>query len=312
MLIVVPATVLAVASSAFAEGERCCQVSIDDLPAQFPGGGDPTPFTVHLVNQSQEVLRYVDVSFLIQAEGLVGDLVDLQRQRTPGGPRDVGTFTQRGAHSGAVTATEQIDFGALALQPGGELNITYQLSFSKKLPSAALTLSMQVQPRRDRRGVTSAGPYRSSIVAAGQQTPTQPASTPTVSDFPATTDGTAPIDQSPLSGAGSPGGGGSMIWLAYTIGALLLLGGIGVIGTLVWRRGPQRVQTDQDEPQQHGELAYPHAPTQVIGHEVSRQAGHPGVYGTPSAHMAPTAQYPIAQNPYADPDQARADPAGGR
>ncbi|MFF0372636.1 hypothetical protein [Micromonospora sp. NPDC005087] len=270
---------------------------------------------MHLVNQSQEILRYVDVSFLLQADGLVGDLVDLQRQRTPGGRHDVGTFTQRGVHSGAVTATEQIDFGLLALPPGGGLNITYQLSFTKKLPSTALTLSMQVQPRRDRRGVSSAGPYQSSIVAAGQPTQTQPASTPTssptVSDSLAPTDGTAPIDQSPLAGAGSSGGGGSLIWLAYTIGALLLLGGIGVIGTLVWRRGPQRVETDWDEPQQYGEPAYPHAPTQIGGYEVPRQAGNPGVYGTPGLHTAPNAQYPIAQDPYADPDQAWVDPLCG-
>ncbi|WP_406081203.1 hypothetical protein [Micromonospora sp. NBC_00858] len=321
LLIAVPATVLTVASPAFAEGEGCCQVSIDNLPAQFPGGGDPTPFTVHLVNQSQEILRYVDVSFLLQADGLVGDLVDLQRRRMPGGLHDVGTFTQRGVHSGAVTATEQIDFGVLAVPPGGGLNITYQLSFSKKLPSTALTLSMQVQPRRDRRGVRSAGPYESSIVAAGQPTQTQPASTPTssptVSDSLASTDGTAPIEQSPLAGAGSSGGDGSLIWLAYTIGALLSLGGIGVIGTLVWRRGPQRVETDWDEPQQYGEPAYPHAPTQVAGDEVPRQAGSPGVYGTPGLHTAPTAQYPtaqypIAQDPYADPDQAWVDPAAGR
>jgi hypothetical protein len=311
-LIAMPATVLTLASPAFAEGDGCCQVSIDDLPAQFPGGGDPTPFTVHVINQSQEILHYLDVSFLLLADGLVGDLVHLQRQRTTGGPHDVGTFTQHGVHSGAVTATEQIDFGVLALPPGGALNITYQLSFSKKLPSTALTLSMQVQPRQDRRGVSSAGPYQSSIVAAGQPTQTQPASTPTVSDSPASADGTAPIDESPLAGAGSSGGGGSLVWLAYTIGALLLLGGIGVIATLVWRRGPQDVETDRHEPQQYGQPAYPHAPTQVAGHEVPRQAARPGEYGTPGLHTAPTAQYPIPQGPHADPDQTWVDPAAGR
>ncbi|MFE9694413.1 hypothetical protein [Micromonospora sp. NPDC005806] len=316
LLIAVPATLLTVASPASAESDGCCQVSIDNLPAQFPSGGDPTPFTVHVVNQSQEILRYLDVSFLLQADGLVGDLVDLQRQRISGGPHDVGTFTQRGVHSGAVTATEQIDFGVLALPPGGGLNITYQLSFNKKLPSIALTLSMQVQPRRDGKGVSSAGPYHTSIVAAGQPIRTQPASTPTpspmVSDSPISTDGTAPIDQSPLAGAGSSGGGGSLAWLAYTIGALLLLVGIGVIGTLVWRRGPLHAETDWDEPQRYGQPAYPHAPAQVAGYEVPRQAGSPGVYGTPGRHTAPTAQYPIPQDPYADLDQTWVDPAAGR
>ncbi|MET7397527.1 hypothetical protein ABZS66_28975 [Dactylosporangium sp. NPDC005572] len=299
LMIAVPATVLTMASPAFAEG-GCCQVSIDDLPAQFPAGGDPVPFTVHVVNQSQETLRYLDVSFLLQADGLVGDLVDLRRQRTPDKPRDVGTFTQRGVRSGAVTATEQIDFGALALPPGDGLDVTYQLSFSKKLPSTALTLSVQVRPRKDNTGVSAAGPYRSSIVPPGQQPPTQAGSTPTPSpagsDPSAPAGGTAPIGQSPLAGGGSPGGGGSLTWLTYTIGALLLLGGIGVIGLLVWRRGPQRVAADRDP-------TYPHVPT---------QPGSPGTYGTPGVHTAPTALYPIAQNPSTDPGQPWSGTAAGR
>jgi hypothetical protein len=311
-LIAVAAMVLMVASPGFAEGDGCCRVSIDNVPAQFPTGGEPTLFTVHVVNQSQEVLRYLDVSFLLQADGLVGDLVDLQRERIPGGPRDVGTFTQHGVHSGAVTATDLIDFGELAMPPGGGGNITYQLSFSTKVPSTTLALSVQVQPNRGANGVGSAGPYQSSIVAAGQPIQTQPASSPTVSDSPVTTDGTAPTDQSPLAGAGSSGGSGSLVWLAYTFGALLLLVGIGVIATLVWRRGPQRVTTDWAEPQQYGQPAYPHAPTQVAGYDLPSQAGGPGGYGTPGRHTAPTAQYPIAQDPHADPDQTWAGPAVGR
>jgi hypothetical protein len=310
LLMAVPVIVLTVASPAFAGGNGCCQVSIDNLPTQFPGGGDPTPFNVHVVNDSQEPLHYLDLSFLLQANGLVGDLVHLQRQRTPGGPHDVGTFTQRGAHSGAVTATDQIDLRALALAPGDGLTITYQLSFNKKVSSTTLTLSIQVQSRRDRAGVSSAGPYQSSIVAAGQPVQTQPASPPTVENSPTSTDGGAPIGQPPLDGAGSPGGG-SLIWLAYTIGALLLLAGIGVIGTLVWRRGPQRVGTDRDEPPQDRQPAYPQAPTRDATYAPS-QAGGPGEYGKPGLHTAPTAQYPIAQNPYADPDQAWVDPATDR
>jgi hypothetical protein len=42
------------------------------------------------------------------------------------------------------------------------------------------------------------------------------------------------------------------MWLAYTIGALLVLGGIALIGTLLWRRGPNGFATDGDEPQQYG------------------------------------------------------------
>jgi hypothetical protein len=280
LLIAVPASVFTETSPAFAKADGCCQVSIDNLPTQFPGGAT-TPFTVHLVNQSQESLRYLDVSFLLQADGLVGDLVRLQRLRTAADPHNVGTFTLRGVHSGAVTAAERIDLGMPALPPGAGLNLTYQLSFSKKLPSAALTLSMQVQPRRDGGGVSSAGPYQSSIVAAGQPIQTQPTSTPSqtpiASDSPESTDAAAPIDQSPLAGPGSSSGGGSLAWLTYTIGALLLLGGIGMIGMLVSRRGPQRVETDGNEPQEYRPPAYP----------------------------AP-------QDPYAGQDQTWFDPAAGR
>jgi hypothetical protein len=307
LLIAVPAMVTSPASAAI---NGCCQVSIDNLPAQFSAGGDPTPFTVRLTNQSRETLRYLDVSFLLKADGLVGSLVDLQRERVTGGPRDVGTSTQRGVRSGAVTAAEQIDLGALALPPGGELNVTYQLAFSKKTPGAALMISMQVKPRRDATGVSSAGPYQSSIVAAGQplQSPTP---SPLVSDPPVPADGTAP-GQSPLAGAGSSDGGSSLAWVTYTIGALLLLGGLGLIGMLVWRRGPQHAEVDEDDPQPSARPAYPHAPAQVAGYEAPTQAGSPGVYGTPVGHNPPTSQYPIPQDPYADPEQTWVDPATGR
>ncbi len=109
VLIAAPAAVLTASSAAFADGDRCCQVSVDNMPAQFQSGGDPQPFTLHVVNQTQQSLRNLNVSFVLQADGLVGDLVHLQRQRVLGGPHNVGTFTQHGVHSGVVTANDQID-----------------------------------------------------------------------------------------------------------------------------------------------------------------------------------------------------------
>jgi hypothetical protein len=304
LLAAVVATVLTPASPASAEAP-CCQVSIDNLPAQFTVGS-PTPFTVHVVNQTPERLRYLRVSFLFQAEGLVGDLVDLKRQRLSGGPHDVGTFTQHGVHSGAVTATELIDLGVLTMPPGGGVDITYQLWFSPKMPSTALTLSTAVQPRRDDKSVSSAGPYQASIVAVGEPLQTEsPTPSPIVSDTPA--EDTAAAGQSPLAGTASSGSGGSLTWLVYAIGALLLLGGVGMIGMLMWRRGPQRDDADEDEPQQYAQAAYPHAP----GYGAPRRAANPGVYGAPSHHTAPTAQYPIPQDPYTD-DPTWGDPPAGR
>lgn len=345
LLIAVPATVLTVASTAvltvaspaFAGGDRCCQVSIDNMPGQFRGGGDPQPFTLQVVNQTQETLRYLNVSFVLQANGLVGDLVHLQRQRVLGGPHSVGTFTQHGVQSGVVTADDQIDVGMPALPPGGGVNIQYQLTFNRKMPSTRLALSVQVQPKRSDGGVSSAGPYQSTIVAAGQSIQTQPDPTPTpsptapASDTPTAADatnvGAAPTDRSSLiGGSSSSGGGGSLMWLAYTIGALLLLGGIGVIGMLLWRRGPQRVESDGDEPQQYGQPTYPtqplggHPPTQITDYGMPRQAsGHAAstrvaraVYSVPGHHAAPTAQFPVPQDPFAHPDQTWVDPAAGR
>jgi hypothetical protein len=326
LFIAVPAAVLTAASAAFADGGRCCRVSIDNLPGQFYSGGNPQPFTLRVVNQTQQTLRRLNVSFVLQANGLVGDLVHLQRQRVIGGPHSVGTFTQHGVHSGAVTANDQIDFGTLALPPGGGVNIQYLLSFNKKMPGTGLAVSVQVLPRRTDGGVSSAGPYQSMIVAAGQPAQTQPDPTPTPSPTAAASEtaaaagttgvGAAPTDQSSLANGGSStGGGGALMWLAYTIGALLVLGGIAVIGTLAWRRGPNGVETFGDEKQQYGHPTYPtqplgrYTPTRVAEYGMPPQtSGHaaptrvvPVVYNAPGRHAAPTAQFPVPQEP---PDPA--------
>lgn len=296
LLITAPAAVF-MASPASAAGGQCCQVSIDNMPRQFHAGGDFTPFTLHVVNQEQEPLRYLNVSLILAARGLVGDLVHLQRQRAVGGPHNVGTFTQHGVHDGAVTANDQIDLEASALPPGGGINIEYQLSFSTKMPSAELALSVQVKPKHGNAGVSSAGPYPATIVASGQPIQTQPDPTPsptaTPDDPPSTTGlGAEPTNQSSLVGDSSSDHSGSLTWLAYTMGALLLLGGIGLVGTLRWRRGLQDVGTDRDEPEQHGWSAYQTQPS--------------------GRHAAPTAQFPVAQNHPASRRPHRAMPSHSR
>ena len=334
LLIAVPAAVFTATSAAFADGDRCCQVSIHNMPGQFHGGGSPEPFTLHVVNQTQQTLGRLNVSFVLRANGLVGDLVHLQRQRVLGGPHSVGTFTQHGVHSGVVTANDQIDFGTQALPPGGGVNLEYRLSFSAKMLSSGLTLSVEVQPKRSDGGVSSAGPYQSAIVAAGQPTQTQPDPAPTPSPTATASDtsaatgtfglGAAPTDQSSLiAGGSSSGDGGSLMWLAYTIGALLVLGGIAVIGTLLWRRGPNGVETFGDEPQQYGHPTYPtqplgrYTPTRVAeyGTPPPQTSGHadqtrvfPSVYTAPGRHASPTAQFPIPQDPFASADQTPRDP----
>jgi hypothetical protein len=253
LIFALAATVAALpaASPVFAAGDPCCLVSIDNLPGQFPAGGSSQPFTLRVVNQTRDPLRSLTVSFVLEADGLVGDLVHLQRLRAAGGPHNVGTFTERGVHSGAVTASEQIDLATLAPPPGGGLNLQYQLLFNRKLPGGRLELSVRVESKRGHGSAGSAGPYLSTIVAAGQPTAQpDPAPTATAPDSPAPSAATGipagPTGLAAPGGGRPPGGGGSWAWLAYTIGTLLLLGGVGLLGTLLARRAP--AGTDGDEP----------------------------------------------------------------
>jgi hypothetical protein len=282
--------VAAPAAPAFADDHGCCQVSVDRLPAQFVAGGDPQSFTLHVTNAAADTLRVIDVSFTLVAGGLVGDLVDLERQIAPSGPHDVGTFTQHGVHDGAVTAGDEINLGALAVPPGGGVDIQYELTFRKKVPSSALTLSVQVQPKHGGdggggdRAVSSAGPYQSQIVAAGQAAPT-PSDTPTATDTSTSTAGPDATTTTPVASGIEPGGGGgSLVWLAYTLGGLLLVGGVGLIGTLLARRGSRRIPAEVQ--------TYP-APAAT-------------------ALLTPTTQFPISQDPWADPDQTWVDPSARR
>jgi hypothetical protein len=327
LFIAVPASALASAAPAFAEGDGCCQVSVDNMPGRFSSGGDPERFTLRVMNRTQETVRYFDVSFVLQASGLVGDLVHLQRQRVSGGSHSVGTFTLRGVHSGVVTANDQIDL-ATVLPPGREVNVEYLLSFNKKTPSSPLTLSVQVHPSRSNVGLSSAGPYQSMIVATGQpiQTQAQPSATTAASDAPTAADATgvvaAPTDQPSLDSTSS--GGTSLLWLAYTVGALLILSG-GVIGALLLRRGSHPVENNWHKPKRH---SHPTSPTPPLGSHAFSQANYEmpaqtGSDGSPTQvvptvnyravrHAAPTRQFPVLQDPFADQDQTWTDPGAGR
>src|SRR5215475_7243091 len=188
LLVAVPITVMSAASPASA-ADACCQVSVTNMPGQFSAGGGQQSFTLHVVNRTDVNLRYLNITFLIQANGLVGDLVHLQRLRESGDSHSVGTFTQRDAgQSGTVSARDQVDLAKQTMQPGGAANIPYQLAFSKKVPGGPLSLSVQVEMRRSQSGASSAGPYQSTILAAGQPIQASPTPTPT----PAASETSAP------------------------------------------------------------------------------------------------------------------------
>ena len=327
LLIAVPAAVLTMATPASADNAQCCQAAITNMPGQFQAGGDPKPFTLRIVNRMNDSLRYVNATFTLQANGLSANQVHLQRQRVLGGPRSIGARNQHGQ----ITANDSIDLGALALPPGGSVSIQYKLSFGQKAPGSRLSISVRVQPRRSDASSVNAGPYASTILAYGvatKPTPTHaatPSPTPSLSDTPTAADtdaGAIPTGDSTVLGGDSPGGNGSLMWLVYTIGALLLLGGIGVIGTMLYRRGPRGVETDWDDQgqPQYGQPTYPgtggYAPTQVAGFGVPTPAMPaqaattsvmPASYGPPGRHSAPTSQYPAPQDPYSQADQTWVD-----
>src|SRR6185369_648333 len=97
--------------------------------------------------------------------------------------------------------------------------------------------------------LATSGTYQTSIVAVDVAPSPTPSDTPTPSASPTeatptdtSADVIGPTDTT--GGTAAPARGGGIAWIAYTVGALLLLGGIATIGTILWRRGPQEVETE--------------------------------------------------------------------
>jgi hypothetical protein len=259
LLIAVPAAVLTFASPATADDPPCCQVSLGGVPGQFQAGGGAKSFTMHVVNRTGQPMRYLNAAFVFHSNGLNANQVHLQRQRLAGGWRDVGARNR----GGDVTATDQVDLGIL--RPGGDVNIQYQLAFGQKAPASGLSIAVQVQPRKGDGGPASAGPYQSTILAYAQKptpTPTKETASSSPSDTPAasdtgTDDGFATAtEQTTLLGSTGDGSGGGSMWLVYTIGALLLLGGVGVIGWMLYRRNREAEPEWEDEQAGYDQQGY--------------------------------------------------------
>jgi hypothetical protein len=169
-----------------------------------------------------------------------------------------------GQRDGAVTATDgRLRFGQ-PIQPNGSTNLQYQLSFASKAAPTQVQLGVTISGRAGGHGfgqsteLASAGAQFSLVGAAPRPapkptptptpTPTEAASTPASTPASAVGINTGPGGP-PITpaDAASKSGTSSLVWLAYIIGALLLLGGIGAIGTLLWRRGPDTIETEWDD-----------------------------------------------------------------
>jgi hypothetical protein len=314
---VVGATVAA--PSAAADGV-CCQVGINGLPQQFHAGAGWQTFQVAVRNTSNDPISGISVTLAFKAAGIDRNQLHLQFQRT-GGWRGVGTRMQDGMLVGTSSPSSDF-FHHNDIQPNQQVSFNYRLSFGSKVPSGPLQVWLSVAPSGRGNKGAQAGPYQSSLVGVGAPKPTAttptPSATPseTITDTPSATDSQdAGLGGSDTLGGPADDGGSGMTWLAYTIGALLLLAGVGVIGTMLWRRGPRPVETEWHEPAnpQSGyapPTAYqPAAPQPTAYQTTAYQPITPGTYEARTMpiqqpptgrHSAPTTQYPAPQDPYVD------------
>jgi hypothetical protein len=238
----------------------CCQASIGGLPGKFDAGAGPSQFTVSFTNSSQQQISSLSVVFVFQGNALSSGQITMERRTQNGSWQGIGV----GQRNGAVTATDgRIRFGQ-PIQPNGSTSLQYRLSFGSKAASTQVHLGVTISGRAGGHGfgqstelATTGAQF--SVVAAAPPPAPKPTPTPTptpsvaASDAASTPQSAAGIDTGPggppitPADAAGKSGTSSLVWLAYVLGALLLLGGIAAIGTLLWRRAPDTIETEWDD-----------------------------------------------------------------
>ena len=110
----------------------------------------------------------------------------------------------------------------------------------------------------------------------------------------ATPEDTSTSDLGALPGVAptSNDGSGSGVWIFYIIGGLLLIAGIGVIGTLLWKRSGDATEwPDPNDPSLYGDQNQPY-PGQTYPRELSATervpAGDPPDDGVPATRRPST------------------------
>lgn len=301
-----------VAAPLLAAGD-CCRASIGGLPGKFVVGADPSQFTVSFTNTSQQQINSLTVVFVLHGNALNPNQITMKRRTQNGSWQGMNV----GERDGAVTATDgRLRFGQ-PIPPNGSTNLQYQLSFDPKANPTQVQLGVTISGRLGGRGfgqsteLAATGAQFSVVGVAPPPAPkptVKPTPTPTPTEA-ASTPASAPaagIDTGPggppitPADAASKSGTSSLVWLAYIIGALLLLGGIAAIGTLLWRRGPDTIETDWDDDGTAlhpggGAAAYPVAsayPTQPL----PAQPYQPRPY--PPEPVPPQSPLPPPQDPY--------------
>jgi hypothetical protein len=238
----------------------CCQASIGGLPGKFVIGAGPSQFAVSFTNSGQQPISSLAVTFTFNGNGLDANRITMKRQAQNGSWQSMNV----GRHNGSISATDNHFRFGQPIPPNGSTNLQYQLSFDSKAAPAQVQLGVTVNGRLAGRGfgqstelaatgagfgvVTAAPAPKPTSKPTPKPTPTQAASTPA-----STAPSAAAVDTGPggppitPADAASNSGTSSWVWLAYILGALLLLGGIAAIGTLLWRRGPDTSDTDWDD-----------------------------------------------------------------
>jgi hypothetical protein len=308
----------AVAPPVAALAADCCQASIQGLPSRFAIGGQPDQFSVSFHNTSQQSFSSFTVVLSFAGNNLDGNQITLKRLAQGGSWQSVRVSRRNGTLSGT---DGRFRLGQ-PLPPGGSTTFTYQLSFDNGTRPTQVQFGVAIDGRAGFRGgdggteLAKAGAQFAVGTAAAPPTP-KATPTPTTASAPPSVAQSAPAqDAGPGGPPVTPGdasnnsSGSSVIWIAYVIGALLLLGGIAAIGTLVWRRQSDTSEDGWDEDgtalQRGGMPVYPAPmayPTQPLPAQPS-DYGPPG-YGPEPAYGAD----PYAADPtYGGP--AYVPPAG--
>ena len=285
-------------ATAASAADPCCQVSVSGLPSQFTAGAAAQSFGTSLsysVNNGQRV-QSISAVFTFSGNNITGSQIQLARLRD-GRWHSIGV----GRHNGVLTATDNFSFSGHDQGGSGSITSQYRLAFSSRVQSQGIQMRLTLAGRvndghhSNEQQLAQTGPYALNVAGANAApaptkapvvtTPT-PTPTPTVTPSAAapTVAGAAPGDTLGSDAAGS-GGGGSSIWIAYMIGGLLLIGGIGVIGTMLWKRG-QAGQTGWEDPYAPEPVGGPYAPAPYG----SPTYADPG-YAAPTSYQAPATAY---------------------
>jgi hypothetical protein len=258
---------LVAAAPAAQADDPCCQVSLDGVPGQLTSGGPAGGFTTTFANNGTQAISSLQLTFAFSGgDQLRGNNIDFERQGATGNWQRLSV----GRHNGTLSVTDnRFRFGQ-PLGPGSHTTFQYRIAFVNNAPSVNVAMGVVVSGRMgdvfgrgDNQQLAQAGPVQ--IVVTGAAPPPTPTPTPkpthtaTATPTPTVTDtaqalptDTTSVEAIPSENAlptsGSGDGTSGLMWLLYTVGALLLLAGIGVIGTMLWKRGPQIVETEwQDD-----------------------------------------------------------------